>query len=390
MHVIQTTGGLGERYGGPPRSITGLSTGLGRCGVDVSLVAGFVARIDGLLVRPDTKFVTLTLVDAWQFGPVRLYPGFRGVVRRLAGTHAGDVLIHDHGMWAHSNFSAWQASRDAKVPYVLSPRGMISPWALGHKGWKKRIALPLYQRRILEDAAMLVATAESEYESIREFGLKQPVAIIPNGIDPVESVSPVTRVDRAEGNRRRTALFLSRIQAKKGLLNLLHAWAQITAPDWCLKIAGPDEGGHLQEVRLTIERLGLSGSVEYVGASSGESKSRLYSSSDLFVLPTFTENFGLVVAEALAHGLPVITTKGAPWRDLEVHRCGWWIDIGVEPLVAALREAFALPDVERQSMGVRGREYVRRYDWKDIASRMADVYRWVLGGADRPASVRMD
>jgi glycosyltransferase involved in cell wall biosynthesis len=185
-------------------------------------------------------------------------------------------------------------------------------------------------------------------------------------------------------------LFLSRIAPAKGLLNLINAWKQVCAEGWRLQIAGPNEDGHLAEVLARVKQADVGDSVEYIGVMDGEAKRQLYLCADIFVLPTFTENFGVVVAEALAHGLPVITTRGAPWADLETFDCGWWVDIGVGPLVLALREAMALSDDERCAMGARGRVYAQRYDWGGIAHQMVDVYRWVLGQGPQPSCVRKD
>jgi glycosyltransferase involved in cell wall biosynthesis len=141
---------------------------------------------------------------------------------------------------------------------------------------------------------------------------------------------------------------------------------------------------------VLVGELGIEKAVEYVGSVDGEQKSAMYRDADLFVLPTFSENFGVVVAEALAHGVPVITTRGAPWADLEIYGCGWWVDIGVPPLEQALRDAMSLSDDERRMMGARGREYVRRYDWDTIARQTAEVYRWVLDQGDKPECVITD
>lgn len=128
--------------------------------------------------------------------------------------------------------------------------------------------------------------------------------------------------------------------------------------------------------------------VEWVGEVDEMAKWDLYGSADLFVLPTFSENFGIVVAEALASGVPVVTTTAAPWGALAEHRCGWWVDVGVEPLAEALREATALSDAARHTMGRRGRALVEeRYSWAHVAEQMRTAYGWVTGNGDRPECV---
>jgi len=330
-------------------------------------------------------------------------------------------LIHSHGIWHPANHWAARAARRWGVPLIVQPRGMLEPWALGRKALKKRLALALFQRRDLESARVLVATAEMEYRNLRALGLRQPVAVIPNGVVlPGQSDAAsagdeglAARGQGAEGlsgdgqikggpsldaappasqaaGGQRVALFLSRVHPKKGVVELVRAWARVAPAGWRLRLAGPDEGGHWSEVAGLIDRLGLGSTVEYCGPVEGERKAALYREADLFVLPTFSENFGLVVAEALAYGVPVITTRGAPWADLETYGCGWWIEMGVPPLVEALRTATALSDAERAAMGARGRVYVQRYDWDAIAAETLALYRWVLGQGERPACVRVD
>ena len=241
-----------------------------------------------------------------------------------------------------------------------------------------------YQRRVLNAVDIFFATAEQELSSIRNLGFHQPVAVVPNGVE-------LPRVEAQQGKGRepsaRQVLFLSRVHPKKGLVNLVRAWGALRPEGWRLIVAGPNEAGHWQEVEREIRRLGLGGQITYVGPAEGQDKADLYEQSDLFVLPTFSENFGIVVAEALAYGLPVITTKGTPWKDLEDYRCGWWVDTGVDSLVDALRQAMALSDQERKEMGARGRAYVQRYDWKLVAKETAAVYRWLMGAEPRPDCV---
>jgi glycosyltransferase involved in cell wall biosynthesis len=296
-------------------------------------------------------------------------------------------IVHSHGIWHSVSFWATSVARKSGIPFICHPRGMLEPWALQQKSLKKRLAYHVYQRRHLDGAAALIATSVMEAESIRRLKLNSPVAIIPNGVSfpPPELVLNV----RQKSQRTRTALFISRIHPKKGLQELIHAWAAVMPVGWRLRIAGPDEGGHWFEVAKLIEDLGLSSCVEYFGLIEGEQKEMLYRQADLFVLPTFSENFGLVIAEALSYGVPVITTRGAPWADLEVYRCGWWIDTGVSALVEALRFATGLSNFELEAMGERGRSYVQRYNWETVAKETVAVYRWVLGRGERPACVHL-
>lgn len=295
-------------------------------------------------------------------------------------------LIQNHGLWLPVNHWVSRFARKHRIAMIAQPHGMLEPWAMNHKAWKKRLAWNLYQRRDLESAAVLHATSQREAENFRQLGLRPPIAIIPHGTD-----LPEWRDLADPKGLPRKILFLSRIHPVKGLLNLVQAWQIVKPAGWKMIIAGPDEGGHQKIVEAAIQHAGLQDEFEFTGSVYGDDKEALYRSADVFVLPTFSENFGLVVAEALACGVPVITTKGAPWQGLHTHRCGWWIDIGVEPLVVALREAMNLPPDTLRDMGRRGRAYVERdFGWPGIAEQMLSVYRWVLGQGDKPDCVMSD
>jgi glycosyltransferase involved in cell wall biosynthesis len=188
----------------------------------------------------------------------------------------------------------------------------------------------------------------------------------------------------------RTLLFLGRIHPKKGVDLLLEAWQAVQKrfSDWRLVIAGPDNDGHLARMqrlasKLTVER------VQFTGPLYGSQKWLAYRNSDLFILPTHSENFGLAVAEALAAGTAAIVTRGAPWEGLEPHRAGWWVETRVEALVAAMQKALSLPAKELQLMGENGRRWITTdYSWPNLAGRMMDVYNWVIGNGPEPNSVR--
>lgn len=316
-------------------------------------------------------------------------------------------IVHIHALWdprlskiAKQIHSPTFNSHFPKL--VWSPHGMLTPWALKNKWWKKLLGLALYQYWSLRKADLIHVTAQSEVGDVRRLGLENPVVIAPLGVRiPTSNPQPQT-----SNFKQRTLLFVSRVQRKKGLPNLLDAWARLPADlkkGWAIRIVGPDQDNHTSELMAQCERLGIpyadqEGSIHrptanlqpstsnqpqvtFAGPLYDEQLDAAYSNADLFVLPTHSENFGSVVIEALAHRVPVICTKGAPWQELEERNCGWWIDIGVEPLVNALKEEMSLSDEERAAMGARGRKLVEeKYTWKAVVKAMVKGYEEILNG----------
>ena len=293
-------------------------------------------------------------------------------LKRYLDTHDFD-LVHLHGTWTPLLAVAGYLAVAERVPVVVSPHGCLEPWALRHRGWKKKLALALYQKRIFFKASMMVATAGQELNSIRRLGVETPVAVIPNGVDmPSVLVHLQTR--------ERKFLFLSRIHPIKGIPDLIAAWVLVRQPGWRVVIAGPDEDGHLDEIRAQIDALGLGGDFEFTGLVTGDRKEALFAEADVFVLPTYSENFGIAVAEALARGVPVITTTGAPWEDIETWRCGWWVQPGVDGVARALVAAMNTPQEELREMGQRGVQLVKeKYSWDQIGRDALEAYQWMLG-----------
>ena len=384
LHVVQTVGDLWVTSGGPSRSVTALADGLARAGASVDLVT---SRPDpsAAIVRPTESGVRLCTVGASPRGG--LWRGASSPFGRAVAEAAppGPVVVHDHGVWLPTNRAAALVARASGSPLVVSPKGMLSERALGVKRTKKQVAWHLYQRRALRAAAAFQATSEAEAEDVRRAGLRQPVAVIPHGVgSPPEAAG--TRPGR--GGAGRTALFLSRVHPIKGLPDLIAAWGRVRPEGWRLVVAGPEEEGHRAEVERQVRASGLADAVTFAGPVNDDEKWDLYRDADLFVLPTHSENFGIVVAEALAAGLPTITTHGAPWRALETERCGWWVPVGAEPFAAALRKATSAPPDALLDMGARGRAYVRRaLSWDRTAAEHLALYQWLLGRGPRPDSI---
>lgn len=378
--IVTVVAGLDRAFGGPSYTVPSLAAAVARQGARGCLltVAGCTPAEMNL---PPPELVPVRLADPGLRG-LRQYSGFvRNVLRETDAR-----LVHVHGLWMPACFLAGRTARRAGLPLVVSPRGMLEPWAWQHHAWKKRPVWWLWEQWNLRQAAVLHATAAEEAQNLRRLGLRNPIAVIPNGIEmPARTEGVPARP--ADGTR--TILFLSRIHPKKGILHLVSAWRRVRRPGWRIVVAGPDTDGHLAEIRRAAAESGVAEDFVFPGAVYGEQKWDLYRRADLFVLPTYSENFGVVVAEALAMGVPVITTTGTPWRALQEQRCGWWTDVGAEPLAAALAEALPLSDAQRREMGQRGAAFVRaEFSWDRIGRDMAAVYDWILGKGPRPGCVQ--
>jgi glycosyltransferase involved in cell wall biosynthesis len=295
-------------------------------------------------------------------------------------------ILHDNGIWLpHNHRLAGLAERHG-ILRVVSTRGMLEPWALSHKRVKKKIAWWLYQYRDLKLASCHVATGEAEARNLRRLGFEVPIATVPNGVDiPEESSSILSagfvKTDRNAG--KRTALFLGRIYPIKGLPMLVEAWARVRPEGWQLLIAGPDEARHQSQVERAVSAAGLTESVFFAGPIDPQTKSAVLCDADLFVLPSYSESFGMAVAEALAHGVPVLTTSGTPWSMLQERGCGWWVDATVDGISEGIRKATGLDSEALQAMGRKGRAFIAaEFGWKSIANRMLSTYEEVLGRRD--------
>jgi len=389
VRIILTTQGVLPLNGGLAQSVPLLANALAGQGADVHLVApgyGAGASTMNLPSPPVQSHILRQRIlrlfpSAWQgrFLTALWWFSFKRIMGRLLA--AGDaVVIHDNGIWLPTNHWAAVCAGQSPVPLVTSPRGMLSQWATQHRSWRKRLAWSCYARRDLNAARVIHATSLAEAEDVRRLGLKQPIVIIPNGVE----LQPL--MDRpATESSAKTLLFLSRINPVKGLTMLADAWASLRPSGWRIVVAGFNEDGYLQKIEQHVRKLGVESSFEFSGPVMGEAKWRLFRSADAFVLPSHSESFGISIAEALSFGLPVITTRATPWPEIEIRSCGWWVHADQQSLEKALLEMTRLTDDERREMGLRGRRLIEeRFAWPAIARQMLEVYRWSLGRGPQP------
>ncbi|MCS3672805.1 glycosyltransferase involved in cell wall biosynthesis [Salinibacter ruber] len=381
VHVLASTR---ADHGGTSRSVPALCESLDEQGAEVHLVTAAPANADEderpILPEGDVQVHLMEEQGGLQRtfrSPLAFYRRLNALVERIEPD-----IIHDHGAWLPSNAAAaWVAYR-ADVPLVVAPRGMVTKWSLSHQAWKKRAAWHLYQKHVFRQASLFHATAPAEVDDLRTLGMTQPIAVVPNGVQIPDALPNGQATD---GKR---ALFLSRIHPKKGLPMLLDAWADLRPDGWTLELVGPSEDGHRAELEKQATELGLNGDLVFSGPVDDDAKWHKYVAADLFVLPSHSENFGIVVAEALAAELPVLTTTGTPWEDLETHDCGWWVEPKRTEIADALRAAVGRTPVQRREMGTRGRNLIEaRYSWAQVSKEMLTAYRWLVDGEEKPDCV---
>ncbi|HUT53020.1 MAG TPA: glycosyltransferase [bacterium] len=381
MRILQITEKINELAGGTSVHIcklAGATADMNAGPVEIVAFKWTKRHKGGLVETPPN-------VQLHLFEPKRpyLYGHSREFGNYLKQAAADETAIfHVHNMWRLPLVAACERAYKNGRPCVVSPHGALNPWALTVKSLRKKVMWRLIEKSRLQNATVVHATSMLEADYLASLIHGVPIAMIPPGTDlpKLPAQRPV--------NERKTALFLSRIAPNKGLLLLLKAWSIIRPKDWKLVVAGSNEGGHQEECQRAARQYGLDDSISFIGSVFQGKKWGPYLSADLFILPTLSENFGIAIAEALASAVPVITTKGAPWKELLTHQCGWWIDIGVEPLVAATREAFKLDLAELRAMGQRGRALIeKKYTWPGIARETVKVYEWAASGGDRPACI---
>lgn len=378
MRLVHTVAHLAPGMGGPSTSVPALCKALAAAGEQVSLVTGSAEVGD--FVRSLEKTVELCFVSLGPYVAANFSFEFWRVLRDVV---SNADLVHTHGLWLDPNWASARAARRGHLPLVVSPRGMLAPQALARSRWRKRAAWAMLDGPNLRGAALIHASSAEEARQVRAAGVMAPIAVIANGVD-TGALLPAGPTGRSG------ILFLGRIHPIKGIDLLLKAWqelcrARMDLPE--LLLAGPGEDRDVSWLRSELARLG-DPRVRYLGSVWGEAKLELLRSARAVVLPSRTESYGMVVAEALACGTPVIATTGAPWKTLASARCGWHVEPEVEALAAALDAALAASDEELCAMGKRGRSLVERdHSLATSAARMIAAYSWVLGRGARPETV---
>ena len=306
------------------------------------------------------------------------YRPFSGVWKKAVVDLLDSVrpdIVHVNCCWTPDCAMIQQLAQKRGYKVVLTPHGMLEPWIIKRHYWTRKVpALWLYQKAAVQRADCVQATAESERDNLLKLGYNSNIKVGRLGID-AESIEM-----KRSWKKSRQILFLSRVHVKKGINFLVEA-ADVLRNElqgYKILVAGEGEADYVEAMKRMICDRGLQDIVQLIGGVYGDEKWRLFQTSDFFVLPTHSENFGLAIAESLASGTPVITTVGTPWSDLNSSEAGAWIEIGTEPLVETLRRFLSLSEDELETLGRNGRKLIEtKYSAHVMAEQMMEVYKSV-------------
>lgn len=385
MKILHIASNIFERSSGISVAVIELCTSL----VNKNISIEVIADKQGDYVVSNHKFPLR--IFGLGCGPKKLSnsPEMYSWMRRVNIWEQFD-LIHVHTMWQLIGIYPFLRIKKCGSKIISSPHGSLTPWSMRSGTRLKRLFWYLIQYPVLKRASCFHVTSEEECADLRRLRLKQPIAVVPLGIN-------IPGLINEAAPRSKKIIYLSRLHPKKGLESLLSAWKVISNnfPDWSLEIYGGDtiydsSSGYLsllKEICLfdKLER------VNFHGPIFDMEKLKVLQSASIFILPTYSENFGIVVGEALASATPVIVTKAAPWKGLIDHNCGWWIEVGVAPLVECMKEAMALDSIVLRRMGQNGRAWMRdEFEWSVVAQKMLATYSWLLDKSlHKPSWIRL-
>lgn len=370
MKILSFISSLDLNGGGPSRSVPMLVKGLAELGVDVTLMT----------IR--SKNMNIHALEGTTAKLKVLEPSFsrKEIAQYLKSEKFN--LIQIQSMWDWPYHKVMVEARKLGIPYIVTPRGMLDPWSLAHKKWKKKLAWWLYQRNDVQKSVCVFTTAKMEAEHVTNLGITTCKAVIPNGIE-TDNYPCKTSVDIV----KKQVLYLSRVHMQKGVELLIEAWKRLYSDfsDWQLLVVGNGEAGYIQGLESRVERLGLRDSVRILPPVFGRDKIRLYQESALFCLPSYSESFGMVIAESMSCGTPVITTTNCPWNILNDTKTGWCIDLSVDNLEYTLREALSMNPTELYDMGHKASKLIYdNFDYRSVTRKTLCLYEWLLGGGEKP------
>jgi len=349
MKILLSVKTLYRRNGGPTAVICSYAQALAKLGNDVEIITDgcdvpLPMGVKSIVLRKDLKIRLCEYVEKFD-------------------------VVHDNGVWLLFNHMIVRAARLKKKMLFISPHGGLMPWIFKKGFIKKKVAWWCYQKWDLNACDGIFTTVEIERAAVLQLGYKGKIHMHPNGVD-----APGEYCRKIEGDKK-VAIFVGRIHPTKGIQDLIAAWISLNPTDWDLHIIGPDEVGMQHDLEMLCKKAELCGMVKWLGMLSGDEKTKVFLNADLLILPSYSENFGLVVVEALLMGVPVLATTTTPWKVLVDEGIGWNTKPGAENIANTLKCILSLQKKQLHEIGAKGRLWANgRFDWVSIASEMMKSY----------------
>ena len=363
MRVVQYSTSLDQSSGGTAAYVQLLANELGKI-VDLHIITH---RVDNPL--PMENCTVHEVINYNHFSQ------FKKECKALLNELKPDVVHVNLGWFPGGSLFLFLAK---KMGYkvALQTHGMLEPWEFKKNYWTKKLpALLLYMRKAVKKADMLLATSSQEKENLLKLGYNKCVGQLPNGVD-VKSIKMKTSWTKSQ-----TVFFLALLRPNKGAEFVIRAVKELKPKmeGYKVIIAGKGEDNYVNQLKQMASEAGVDDIVDFVGPIFGEQKWELYRKADFFILPTLNENFGIVIAESLASGTPVITCKGAPWKEIEEYKCGWWAERTDEDICKSIEEALSLNQAQLEQMGCRGRRLVEeKYSSRNVAETILGLYESII------------
>jgi glycosyltransferase involved in cell wall biosynthesis len=390
MKVINVVENLDDTYGGPSKSIPYMCKHLNDFGIQTEILSITFDIDERNSIVSKYKLIWKRFSYSF-FRKIRYSNELRNYLEKTLEKDK-EIILHVHNLWNYVPYVTYKMAKKYNVPLVVSIRGSLYKWSLQQGVVRKKIAWLLFQKKVLQRASCIHVTAISEMKAVRNLGITTPIAVVENGvqIDEFSQVKDsVISKNRLKLNPKfKYMLFLSRIHPKKGLHLLVNSWLKLidVHPDWRLLVVGPcGDKKYLDQIISLLKNHDKEDRVIFTGMLYDQDRIDAFESSELFILPSYTENFGIVIAEALAAGIPVITTRETPWQVIQEFSAGWYVEVNQLEIDKALKEALNLNENKLASMGSQGLKLIEQYKWEGKAKKMMSIYNTILDiNLDKP------
>ncbi len=385
MKILVVVPALGSVYGGPSKSVVELTQALGNRGIDIDLVTTNANGSDSLDVPLNCwiakEFYRIQYFPYWA---IKDYKISFSLTKWLWNNVKNYDLVHTNAIFSYAILPAYWACQKDRVPYIVTPRGMLEPWALSYKAWKKLFYYRLLEKPALNRANAIQMLASTEAKRTESLNLKAPFTIVPNGIhrqDFEPLVSPELFYQKfPETKNKQLIIFLGRIDPKKGLDLLANAMGKIhdQFSQAHLVIAGPDNIGFLNTAKNYFSEAGCLDKVTFTGILTGRLKYSALSAAEIYVAPSYSEGFSMSVLEGMASGLSCVITTGCNFPEAAELNAAYEVDIDADKIANALTKCLQNSQ-EAKAMGERARKLIlEQYTWDSIAAKLIDVYAAII------------